>query len=238
MHRQRASRVAVSALCLIAVMFCLVGIWASMITPPAQLPTRGLGDKFERRGWPNGYYNGDLIHNWNNFDSVVGHTVSAEVALQLDAMHAMGVNTFTFELRTADQDANFTFPTCHINPVLGFQYPQPTSTELANLVLFFNLAQSKGFKIVLSLTSTHMDDRTGSQTWLRAILNDIKSHPALDLVLFDGDKKYATDCNGLPTACGGQAEPPLWLGATEYAAQYVRWAISYAMSLGMPSTKL
>src|SRR5206468_982506 len=101
-----------------------------------------------------------------------------------------------------------------------------------NLPLFFNLAQSKGIKIILRLVNTHMDDRTGSQTWLHAILNDIKNHPALDLVVFDGDTKYTTDCNGVAYACGGQAEPGLYLGLTEYPAQYIKWAISYAISIG------
>jgi hypothetical protein len=206
----------------------------------AQLPTRGLFVQFERRGWPNGYYNGDLIHNWNNYDPIVGHTVSEEVALQLDAMQAMGVNTITFELRTADQDDNHTFPTCHTNPVLGFQWPQPTATELANLPLFFDLAESKGMKVILSTTNTHMEEQppTNSETWLGAILNVVGNHPALDSVLFNGDAKYITDCNGVPVDCGGQAEPPLWLGLTEIPATYVKWAISYAMSLGVPATKL
>src|SRR5262249_26555158 len=99
-------------LCLLFVMFCLAGIVGQTSTStstPTQLATRGLFVQSERRGWPNGYYNGDLVHNWNNYDPVVGHTVSEEVALQMDVMHGMGVNTITFELRTADLDDNFTF---------------------------------------------------------------------------------------------------------------------------------
>jgi hypothetical protein len=162
------------------------------------------------------------------------------VALQLDAIHAIGVNAITFELRTADLDDNHTFPTCHINPVLGFQWPQPTATELANLPLFFDLVQSKGMKVILSTTNTHMEEQppTNSETWLGAILNVVGNHPALDFVLFNGDAKYATDCDGNPVDCGGQAEPPLYLGLTEIPARYVSWAISYAMSLGVPATKL
>src|SRR6266480_2901403 len=121
------------------VTFCLTGIWAqtSNMTTPSQLRTRGLWVQFERRGWASEYWPGQVIQQFNNFDSVLGHKVSDEVALQLNAMRAMGVNTITIELRTANTDGNFTFPTCNINPVLGFQWPQPTATELANLPLLF-----------------------------------------------------------------------------------------------------
>jgi len=244
--KQDALRVTVSLFAVLAsLMFCMAGIWAKTTTtsPPSQLPTRGLygGSALliEQRGSSCCYYNGDLINTWNDFDPLLGHTVADEASLQLDAMQAMGVNTITFELRSSSPVGTpETFPTCGISAAIGFQYPQPAATELANLPLLFDLAQSKGIKIILRLVNTHMDDLTGSQTWLNAILNDIKSHPALDLVLFDGDKEYATDCNGVAFACGGQAEPSLYLGLTESAAQYVEWGISYAMSLGMPSTKL
>jgi hypothetical protein len=150
-------------------MFCLASNRAQISTA-SQLPTRGLWVQIEERGYPNGYWPGDVIQRFNDYDPVVGHTVSEEVTIQMDAMRAMGVNTITIELRTADQDANHTFPTCHINPVLGFQWPQPTATELTNLPLYCNLAQSKGMKIILVLTNTHMEEQppTNSQTWLGA----------------------------------------------------------------------
>jgi hypothetical protein len=129
------------------------------------LQTRGLWVQFERRGWPVGYWPGQVIQIFNQFDSVVGHNVSDEVALQLDAMRGMGVNTITIELRTADQDGNFTFPTCDIDPALGFQWPQPTTTELTNITPFFDLVHSKGLKIILVLVNTQMEQQppTNSQ---------------------------------------------------------------------------
>jgi hypothetical protein len=195
----------------------------------------------ERRGWAAEYWNGQVIQQWTNFDSVVGHTVAEEVALQLDAMHSLGVNTLSFDLTTADADDNFTFPTCHINPVAGLHWPQPTSIELTNLQAFFDLAQSKGFKIILILTDTHMEEmpRTNSQTWLSSILNVTKSHAALDSIVFYGDAHTIdTNGDGVPDSCGGLSEPPLWLGATAVPATFIKWAISYAMSLGVPSSKL
>src|SRR5262249_6111402 len=206
----------------------------------SQLTTRGLWVQIETRGWPSGFWPGQLIQQFNDYDPVVGHTVSEEAALQLDAMHAMGVNTITIELRSCDTDGNHNFPICHIGPPLGFQWPQPTTTELANLPLYFDLAQSKGIKIILVLVNTHTEEQppTNSETWLSAILNVVRNHPALDFVVFNGGAKYGTDCDGVPVSCGGQAEPGLWTGRTTTDAVYVSWAISYAMSLGMPSTKL
>lgn len=226
-------RVTVSVfLSLVSVVFCLA----------SPLPTRGLWVQIEERGWPNGYYNGYLIDNWNNYDPVVGHTVSEEVALQLDAMQAMGVNTITFELRTSDPDGTpETFPTCGINAAIGFQWPQPTATELANLPLLFDLVQSRGMKVILILTNTHMEEQPpiNSETWLTAILNVVENHPALDFVVFGGDAHAVdTNCDGMADACGGQAEAPLWLGSTAVPATYVTWAIGYAISLGIPAGKL
>jgi len=179
-------------LCLVSIVLSLNGNWAQTTTatfPPSQLPMRGLWVQIEERGWPNGYWPGQVIQQFKDYDPIVGHTVSEEVALQLDVMRGMGVNTITIELRTADKDGNHTFPICHLNPVLGFQWPQPTATEVANLPLFFNLAQSEGMKVILVLVNTHMEElpRTNSETWLNAILNTVKNHPALDFVVFNGD---------------------------------------------------
>ena len=112
----------------------------------SSLPVRGLYVQFERRGWPSEYSPGQVIQNFDQPDAVVGSTVAAEVALQLDAMRAMGVNAITYELRSADAVdlGSFTPPTCNLPPVLGLQWPQPTSTELKNLVAFFDLAHAKG----------------------------------------------------------------------------------------------
>ena len=157
-------------------------------------------------------------------------------------MVGMGVNTITIELRTSDPPGTpETFPTCGISDAIGFQWPQPTAVELANLPLYFDLAQSKGIKVILVLVNTHMEEQppTNSQTWLGAILNVVGSHPALDFVVFNGDAHTLdSNCDGILDACGGQAEAPLWIGSTSIGATYVTWAINYAMSLGMPPTKL
>lgn len=218
-----------------------LSVFAMSAATASQLATRGLWVQFERRGWSSGYWPGEVIEQFNDVDSVVGHKVSDEVSLQLDAMHEMGVNTITLEIRTADKDANSSFPTCHVNPVLGFRWPQPTPSELANLAAAFELIRTKGFKVILVLTNTHMEEQppTNSQTWLSAILNVVKNHPAFDFVVFNGDAHVIdTNGDGLPDSCGGQAEAPLWLGPGAYAATYVKWAFSYAMSLGMSPARL
>jgi hypothetical protein len=201
----------------------------------------GIYTQIERRGWTSEYWSGEVIQNWNQVDSVVGSTVSAEVSLQLDKMKAMGVNTITFELRTADPTTTTTFtpPTCNINPVLGLQFPQPTTTELANLPLFFDMAQSKGMKVWLRLVNTHMEQQppTNSQTWLGAIFGAIGKHPALDLVLFEGDSHLDLDSSGTLT-CGIPAEPPLWLGPGSVPATYIQWAINFALSQGLTPQQL
>ena len=213
------------------------------VTTPGHflLKNAGLYAQIERRGFPSEYWSGEVIQNWNQVDSVVGSTVSAEVSLQLDTMKAMGVNTITFELRTADPTATTTFtpPACDINPVLGLQFPQPTAIELANLPLFFDMAQSKGIKVWLRLVNTHMEEQppTNSQTWLGAIFGAIGQHPALDLVLFEGDAHTNTDGSGNVT-CGIPAEPPLWLGPGSIPATYVQWAINFAILQGLPPQKL
>jgi hypothetical protein len=212
-------------------------------TPPGYFLVQdsGLYVQFERRGWPSEYWPGQVIQNWNQFDSVVGGAVSSEVALQLDKMRAMGVNTITVELRAADTGSTGTFapPDCNVPPVLGLQFPQPTTTELANLLAFFDLVQSKGMKVWLRLVNTHMEQQppADSQTWLGAIFETVGRHPALDLVLFEGSAHLNVDANGA-TICGIPAEPALWLGPRSVPATYVQWAIGFAMSLGAPASKL
>jgi len=209
-----------------------------------RLSARGLWVHFEHRGWPTGYVNGETIQDFNNFDSVVGHTVAEEIALQLDKMRAMGVNTITMELRTADPvyiPGPFVPPACNLPPTLGFLWPQPTPIELSNFVAFLNLVHSKGIRVMLMLNNTHMEEQppTNSQTWLGAILRTLKDHPAVDLICFGGNE-HIVDSNGdeIPDACGIPAEPPLWLGPTAVGSQYVKWAIGYGLSLGIPAKKL
>ena len=211
------------------------------VTPLGLLKSAGLYGPFERRGWPTEYNAGEVVQNWNQVDSVVGSTVSQEASLQLDKMKAMGVNTITFELRTADPTYTGTFapPDCNEGPGLGLQFPQPTNTELANLPLFFNMVQSKGMKVWLRLTNTHMEEQppTNSQTWLGSIFGAIGKHPALDLILFEGDAHLEPGPNGT-TICGIPAEPPLWLGPGSVPVTYVQWAVNFALSQGIPSRKL
>lgn len=208
------------------------------VTSPGHflLKNVGLWAQFERRGWPAEYWPGQIIQDWDQFDPVVGSTVSQEVSLQLDKMKAMGVNTITFQLRTSDNTytGNFTPPECNEPPVLGFQFPQPTVTELANLPRFFDMVQSRGMKVWLSLINVHMEQQppTDSQTWLAAILGAIGTHPALDLVIFDGTPHV------VGTTCGLPAEAPLWLGPGSVPARYIQWAIGFAMSQGLPARKL
>jgi len=206
-----------------------------------QLKNAGIYTQFERRGTPSEYGgSGQIIQSWTQFDSVVGSTVAQEVSLQLDKMKSMGVNTITIELRTADPTytSNFTPPDCNEPPVLGLQFPQPTPTELANLPLFLDMVQSKGMKVWLRLTNTHMEQQppTNSQTWLTAVFKAIGKHPALDLVTFDGTKYTLQTPNG--PICGTPAEPPLWDGPTSVVGTYVQWAINFGMSQGLPAPKL
>jgi hypothetical protein len=211
------------------------------VTPLGLLKNAGVYTQFERRGTLSEYSgSGQVIQNWAQFDSVVGSTVSQEVSLQLDKMKAMGVNTIAIELRTADPTytGNFTPPDCNEPPVLGLQFPQPTATELANLPLFLDMVQSKGMKVWLRLTNTHMEEQppTKSQTWFTAIFGAIGRHPALDLVTFDGTKYTLQTTSGV--VCGTPAEPALWDGASSVVGTYVQWAINFAMSQGLPARKL
>ena len=215
------------------------------------LAQAGLFVQFDERGFPNGYYPGQLIQKFTQVDPVVGTTVEAEASLQLDKMKALGVNTITTELRTSDPSCvpesptgcDSTFPSCLISYALGLDWPQPTQTELTNLKSFFDLVQSKGMKINLGLTFMHMDEpapRPNSQLWLGSIFNEIKGHPALDLILINGDA-YRIDTTPGGTGlnqCGIEGEPPFFLGPDNYAATFVEWAISYAMSLGIPARQL
>jgi hypothetical protein len=208
------------------------------------LPVRGLYVQFERRGDSSRYWSGEALDTFNDYDDLVGHTVSQEIALQLDEIAKLGVNTITFELRAADPtyvDGPYAPPVCNIGPALGPQYPQPSAKEIQNLIAFLDLVSSKGLKVELRLVNTHQEEQPpmNNALWLGTILKAIKDHPALDLVLFEGDA-HLLDLNGdgIPDSCGVPAEPSLWLGPTNVAAQYVKWAIEYAHSLGIPYRKL
>jgi uncharacterized protein (TIGR03437 family) len=196
----------------------------------------GLYTQFEERGWSSGYYPGQVIQTFTQIDSAGNH-VSQEVALQLDKMKAMGLNSLTYEFRSSNDPTDvlpYVPPTCGIGAVLGLNWPQPTAVELTNLKAFFDLVQSKGMRVRVHLVNMHMEEQppTNSTTWVGAILEVIGKHPALDVVMFDGD----TFIDG--GACGIEAEPPLWLGPGTIQAQYIQWAIGFAQSLGIAPSKL
>jgi uncharacterized protein (TIGR03437 family) len=199
----------------------------------------GLWTQFEDRGAMGGYYPGQTLHNWNNFEPAIGTTVEQEVSLQLDKMKAMGVSAITFAVRTSKAtdttDMPFVPPECSENPALGLNWPQPTAEELTNLKALFDLVASKAMRMRLGFVNTHMGEQppTNSTMWLGAILGAIGNHPALDVVTFDGDKLI--EDNG---SCGTPAEPPLWMGPGTVQAQYIQWAIEYAQSLGIPARRL
>ncbi len=201
---------------------------------PNLLPVRGLLVQFDRGGARDGYWSGQVLQLFDTYDSPVGRLVREEVSAQLDEMVKLGVNTIRFELRSSTPEAAgnaFVAPICALPPVLGLQYPQPTDLELKNLVEFFDVVQSKGIKIELELINTHMDEQppTRNSTWLGAILNAVKDHPALDWVGFDGAPHRLS--SGM---CGGPAEAPLWDGPGSIPAAYIQWAMQYGHSLGLP----
>ena len=212
--------------------------------PGALLPVRGLDVQFERRGSSEGFWSGQLIQQFHMQDDLLGHTVAEEVALQLDEMVKMGVNTFRFELRSASPASypdTFVPPYCTLPPVLGLQYPRPTQQELTNLVDFFDLVHSKGVNVELELVNTHMEEQPpeNNSLWIGAILNAVKDQPALDLVTFDGSPfSFDTNGDGIADQCGGPAEAPLWDGPGAVPANYVQWAVQYGHSLGVPYRKL
>lgn len=204
-------------------------------------PLRGLYVQFERRGWSSEFWSGQVLQSYEDFDSVLGRTVREEVEYQLRLMSGMGINRITLELRAADGDGDSAFPLCHVSPALGLRWPQPTGVELRNLKAFFDLVDRLGIKVWLRLVNTHMEEvpRTRSAQWLGAILGTLKGHPALDLVLFEGNiRQVDLTGDGVSDACGIAAEPPLWLGPTSAPARYVRWALSYGRSLGLPARRL
>jgi hypothetical protein len=207
----------------------------------------GLWVQIERRGWASGYWQGELIQNFNQVDAVVGHTYGEEASLQLDAMKALGITHITYELRTADPATApicpaQTYPSCQVCYTLGLDWPTPTATELTNLKAFLDLIASKKMKLDLLLTTTHMDEKppVNGKKWLGAIFNTIEGHPALALVLFGGDAHTIdTNGDGVPDACGGQGgEAPLWLGAKSYAATYLQWVIPFAIAHGISYSQL
>ncbi len=208
--------------------------------PMATLPVRGLIGPFEHRGYPSGYYEGQILRQFNEFDQFAGMTTAEDIGQQLDAMRSMGVNTVWFTLSASDpQPGQWTPPACTVNPDLGPAFPKPAGADMANLRALFDLVERKGLQVVLNLSNTNMEDQAGSQTWLKSILEVVKDHPALYLVLFSGDiRVHDYNRDGVPDACGGRAEPNLWEGPGASSVPYIKWAINFAHSLGIPYRKL
>jgi len=195
---------------------------------------------FEHRGYSSGYYEGQILREFNNYDNAAGMNVAEDIGVQLDAMRQLGINTIWFTLSAADaRPGNFSPPNCTVNPDLGPQFPQPAATELANLKPLFDLIHSKGIQVVLNLSNTHMEDQKNSAFWLKSILDVVKDHPALYLVLFSGDIHLHHSTTGAyADFCGGRAEPPLFEGPGSESVKYLKWAIPFAHDLGIPYRKL
>ena len=208
--------------------------------PRVLLPVRGVIGPFERRGSPTGYFEGQILREFNNYDPYVSSTVAQEIGVQLDAMRSIGVNTIWLTLSAADgQLGAFVPPICPVNSNLGPLFPQPAEADLTNLRALFDLINSKGIQVVLNLSNTHMEDQKNSKIWLRSILNVVKDHPALYLVLFSGDiHVHHSDVDAFDDFCGGRAEPDLWVGPDAGSVQYLKWALPFAHDLGIPYSKL
>ena len=223
---------------------------SALITPPSPLGRvrssgPGLWTQFEDRGAAGGYYPGQTLHSWNDFEPAIGTTVAQEVSLQLDKMRAMGIEAITFAVRTSKStdtpDMPFVPPECSENPALGLNWPQPTPDELTNLKALFDLAANKGMRIRLGLVNTHMEEQppVNSTVWLGAILGAIGNHPALDAITFDGTPLLVPSTpSGPPDTCAIPAEAALWYGPGTVTTKYIEWAIGYARSLGVPARKL
>jgi hypothetical protein len=219
---------------------------AESATPPIgyyPLKTTGLVVTFDERGYPSGYWEGQLLQEFDQYDPVVGTTVAAEVSLQLDKMKAMGVNSINYALETVNADTApscppLTFPSCEFCYVLGFDWPQPSTTELTNLKAFFDLVASKGMKVNLMLITTHMTRKptADQEAWLGSILTTVAGHPALGLILLGGGAEWIdTNNDHIMDACGVPGgEPPLWLGPRALGAAYLEWAIPFAEKQGIP----
>lgn len=203
---------------------------AAITVQPGALPIRGVWTLFEHLGSPGGYYNGEMLRS---FDSV-----SRDVASQMDVMRSFGINAISLQLVASDSVLGEAGPpTCSVNPIIGVRWPQPTAIELANLVKFFDLAQQKGIRVLLELAHTHFEASppTNATTWLTALINAVKNHPALELVTFMGDVHLHTQ----PTiGCSVPAEPPLNAGPSSQVYQHVKFELGLARSLGLAPRKV
>lgn len=199
---------------------------------PGKLDLRGVWAGFEHLGSMSGYYNGDTI---KMFDSI-----EPDISAQMDLMVQMGVNVISFPIEATDATATGMVgpPDCNVPPVLGALWPQPTQAELDGLKKLLDLAQSKGLRVFLNLQDTHFDESppTNTTTWLTAIINDVKAHPALELVTFMGDVHVHNF--GGTLSCGLPAEPPLYLGPSDVVYAHLKVEMSLARTLGLDPRKV
>jgi hypothetical protein len=204
----------------------------ALTVTPGKLDLRGVWALFENTASPSGFYNGDTI---KSFDSI-----APQISAQMDLMVQMGVNAISFQIAATDPTYTGppTPPSCNMPPVTGALWPQPTSAELDGLVKVLDLAQAKGLRVLLNLTHTHFEENppTDATTWLTALINDVKSHPALELVTFMGDV-HVNNFGG-QLSCGLPAEPPLWLGPNNVVYQHLKFELSLARSLGLDPRKI
>jgi hypothetical protein len=202
----------------------------------------GLWVQIENRNQIVGYSPGELIRSFDQ------PGVASEASDQLDRIKALGVKRFTYELRTADAStaanncATATiFPNCTVCYAVGLGWPRPTTAELTNLHAFFDLVATKGMKIDLLLTTTHMEvPQAQSKRWLGPIFDTVQGHAALGVVLFGGDaNKIDANGDGVNDKCGSQGgEAPLWLGPNSHAGRYLKWVIPFAISRGIAAKQL
>jgi hypothetical protein len=203
------------------------------------LQTRGIWVSFERPGSPTGWNSGELI------EAIGTVAVRSEVVRQLKLMRAMGANEIVFEMRSTDGPwpVSSAYPDCRRATTLGPLWPDPTTEQLNGLRTLLDVVHAQRMRISLILNSTHMEESppTGNARWLSAVLGAVKDKPALDLVMFGGDRRHVdavAPFDGIPDSCGGESEAPLWLGPDSVEARYVEWAIGHARTLGIPPAKL
>ncbi len=203
------------------------------------LQTRGIWVSFEKPGSPTGWSSGELLEAIGNV------AVRDEVVRQLKLMRGLGANEIVFEMRSADGPwpVSSGYPDCQRATTLGPLWPDPTAVQLAGLRTLLDVVHAQRMRISLILNSTHMEESPpiGNVRWLSAILGAVKDKPALDLVMFGGDRRHVdavAPFDGAPDSCGGESEAPLWLGPESVEAKYVEWAIGHARSLGIPPAKL
>src|SRR5207249_203560 len=110
----------------------------------SSLPVRGVYVNFENRGRPDGFTLSVVLSQFDSpLAAIPSMSVKEEVALELATMRAMGVNTITLELWSADSLSNPNGgiddpPVCNVGRNTGVRWPQPTPAELATLVRLFD----------------------------------------------------------------------------------------------------